>query len=254
VVTRSSLSDTTVRSVPGTLPKVTSVAPDRWLPLIVISVPPSADPVAGETASTLGVAAYSKAAAGTTAVVPPSVVTRTSTGPIPPAGGATTLMRSGETVTTRASASPMVTRLAPSRSVPVTETRVPPACEPEAGEIPSTTGARTNLKSTGELPGLRPVVVMTRTLTSPSSGKAGVVTDSTVSEETTRSVPGTPSKSTSTAPENRAPVTVTRVPPSLVPAAGSRPLTAGSGRSAAGVGLGRAAVARAVSAGCGTGR
>jgi hypothetical protein len=44
----------TLNEVAPTLPKLTAVAPVKWLPVILIVVPPPAGPLRGESARTLG--------------------------------------------------------------------------------------------------------------------------------------------------------------------------------------------------------
>ena len=52
-----SVSDTTVTAVAAAPPKLTPVAPDRPVPVIVTSVPPAGLPLSGETPVTAGAGA-----------------------------------------------------------------------------------------------------------------------------------------------------------------------------------------------------
>src|ERR1700716_3206579 len=73
-------------------------------------------------------------------VVPPSVVTITSTAPVP--GGETAAIDVGElTVKLLASADPNLTAVAPKRPVPLMVTKVPPASPPLLGLTLMSAGA-----------------------------------------------------------------------------------------------------------------
>ena len=64
---------TTLTEVAATPPIVTELAPVRFVPVIVIAVPPAVEPVAGETKEIVGGAKYVNAFVA--AAVPPGVVT-----------------------------------------------------------------------------------------------------------------------------------------------------------------------------------
>ena len=85
-VTLSCDADTGVNPVPATPPNFTDVAPDRFEPFTVTTVPPAVGPATGETDDTTGDARYVYRSTETTADVPPAVLTRTSTVPAPCAG------------------------------------------------------------------------------------------------------------------------------------------------------------------------
>jgi hypothetical protein len=76
------------------------------------------------------------------AEVPPAVVTRTSTVPVP-AGAVAVIEVSLVTVKPVAGVGPKFTAVAPVNPVPVRVTVVPPAVGPAIGEMPVTTGAVT---------------------------------------------------------------------------------------------------------------
>jgi hypothetical protein len=52
----TSVAETTVTAVPSAVPKCTAVAPVRFVPWIVIFVPPAVGPLDGETPVTVGAA------------------------------------------------------------------------------------------------------------------------------------------------------------------------------------------------------
>ena len=74
---------TTVLLVPGIVPNVTAVAPVNPVPVTVTSVLPAWDPLAGEMLVTFGGAPYVNLSPATRALVPPGVMTVTSTIPAP---------------------------------------------------------------------------------------------------------------------------------------------------------------------------
>ena len=76
------------------------------------------------------------------ALVPPTVVTRTSTVPVP-AGDVAVICVALLTVKPVAAVLPKVTAVAPPRLVPVRVTVVPPVCGPLLGEMEVTVGAAT---------------------------------------------------------------------------------------------------------------
>ena len=76
----------TVKPVAAVAPKVTAVAPLNPVPVIVTDVPPVDGPEAGETDVTAGAATYVNWSAALVALMPPAVVTVTSTVPAIPAG------------------------------------------------------------------------------------------------------------------------------------------------------------------------
>ena len=74
--------------------------------------------------------------------VPPAVVTRTSTVPVP-AGDVAVICVAELTVSPVAAVAPNVTAVAPVKPVPVMVTVVPPVPCPDVGEIDVTVGAAT---------------------------------------------------------------------------------------------------------------
>ena len=129
-------------TVPGVPPKLTPVAPERPVPLMVTLGPARGDPLAGDTPVTAGGAAavvYVKWSAAVAAEVPTGVVTLMSTVPAP--AGLVTVICVPESAVTVAVARPKLTRVAPERPVPVMVTLVPPAGDPPAGHTPVTAGS-----------------------------------------------------------------------------------------------------------------
>ena len=135
------VAETGVTAVPLKVPNVTAVAPVRLVPVMVTTVPPARGPAVGATEVTTGVRVYVNLSAVTTAVVPPGVVTHTSTGPAAAAGAVTFTWLAETLVRAVPAAAPNVTFDAFVRLVPVTVTTVPPARGPAFGVIDVTVGA-----------------------------------------------------------------------------------------------------------------
>nr|MCA1071700.1 hypothetical protein [Delftia acidovorans] len=76
-------------------------------------------------------------------LVPPGVVTRTSTVPAAPAGAVAVMLVALLTVKPPAAVAPKVTAVAPVKFVPVRVTEVPPAVGPAVGEMEVSVGAAT---------------------------------------------------------------------------------------------------------------
>jgi hypothetical protein len=122
-------------------PIVTDVAPVKFVPVMVTLVPPAADPLFGEIAVTVGVAAYVNSPIPV--AVPPGVVTTTFAAPAVPAGVVAVIVFAFTTDTLVAACPPIVTDVAPVRFVPVMVTLVPPAVDPLVGDILLTVGVAT---------------------------------------------------------------------------------------------------------------
>jgi hypothetical protein len=75
------VGETTVLLEPAEPPNLIAVAPVNPVPVIVTSVPPAWGPLAGDMLVTVGGAAYVNLSPATIALVPPGVVTLTSTVP-----------------------------------------------------------------------------------------------------------------------------------------------------------------------------
>src|SRR5712692_1250792 len=80
------VAELTVKLVAVVLPNLTTVAPVKLVPVIVTLVPPAAGPLVGLRLVTAGTARKANWSAAPVALVPPGVVTVTSTAPAEPAG------------------------------------------------------------------------------------------------------------------------------------------------------------------------
>ena len=126
------VDETTFTLVAATPPIVTLLAPVKFVPVMVIAVPPRVGPDDGLTPEIVGVGTTNVNALGKLAV-PLAVVTATSFAPSVPAG-VTAVMLVDETTTTLVAATPpTVTLLAPVKFVPVMVIAVPPRVVPEDG-------------------------------------------------------------------------------------------------------------------------
>ena len=135
------VDETTTTLVAATPPTVTLVAPVKFVPVIVIAVPPAVEPVAGETEETVGGKKYVNP--GITLALPPGVVTATLFSPTVPAGVTAVTLVEETTTTLVAATPPTVTLVVPVRFVPVIVIAVPPRVEPEVGATDVIVGAGT---------------------------------------------------------------------------------------------------------------
>ncbi len=133
--------------VAAVVPNMTALAPRSPVPVMMTVVPPAGRPATGLTAVTTGGASYVNWSATTSALVPPALVTVTSTWPVP--AGEVTVRDVAELRTTLVPAvGPKSTTLAlgkpvPEKPVPVMVTEVAPARGPAAGVMAVTVGAAT---------------------------------------------------------------------------------------------------------------
>ena len=135
------VAEFTVKAVVPVVPNVTAVAPVNHVPVIVTRVPPDVVPFAGEMKLTVGSGmAYVNWLAAEFALVPPGVVTLTSTIPAALAGEVAVILVALTMIKDVAPVVPNVTFVAPINPVPVTVTTVPPVTGPPAGEMPVTVG------------------------------------------------------------------------------------------------------------------
>ncbi len=115
------------------VPKSTAVAPVKFVPVIVTSVPPAAGPLVGLRPVTAGARDVDELVGSRgRPMCRPGVVTVTSTTPVP-AGLSAVIEVSLTTVTSVAAAVPKSTAVAPVKPVPVIVTSVPPAVGPMSG-------------------------------------------------------------------------------------------------------------------------
>jgi hypothetical protein len=195
-------------TVPATVPKSTTDAAVRFVPVIVTAVPPADGPEVGVNDVIVGGDCENVYCVEAVAL-PPGVVTVRFTEPALSAGVVTVIDVAVSAVTVPA-VEPKSTAEALSRPVPVMVTAVPPLIVPLVGVYDVIVGAGTANVNCVEAVAVPPPVV-TLTLTEPAAS-AGVVTviDEAVSAVT---VPAVVPKSTAVAPDRFVPVIVTAVPP-----------------------------------------
>ena len=216
----------TVKPVAAVAPKSTAVAPVKFVPVIVTDVPPAAGPLPGLTFVTVGAATNVNWSFALVALVPPTVVTVTSTVPAACAGDVAVICVALSTVKLAAAVAPKFTAVAPVNSVPVIVTDVPPAAGPLVGFTFVTVGAATKVNSSLGLVELVPAGVVTVTSTVPAAC-AGDVAVIVVALFTVKPAAAVPPKLTAVAPVKFAPVIVTDVPPPVGPLVGLTLATAG---------------------------
>ena len=134
------VAELTVKLVALVAPNFTAVAPVKLVPVSVTDVPPVVGPKVGEIDVAVGPAIYVNWSAADVAEVPPTVVTLTSTVPIP-AGDVAVIDVEETTVKPVAAVAPKVTAVAPVKFVPVMITVVTPVVGPAFGEIDVTVGS-----------------------------------------------------------------------------------------------------------------
>src|SRR5690348_13635324 len=191
---------------------------------MVTTVPPAVGPGAGDTPVTVGSARYLNWSGAPVALVPPAVVTVTSTVPVP--AGLVALSTVEDTnVTGLAAVPPNLTVAAAVKPVPVMVTTVPPAAGPDAGDTPVTVGPELqDYLARAEVALVPPAVV---TVTSTWPVPAGLVALSTVEDTNVTGVAAVPPNLTVAAAVKPVPVMVTTVPPAAGPDAGDTPVTVG---------------------------
>ena len=209
------VDETTTTLVAATPPTVTLVAPVKFVPVIVIAVPPAVEPFAGETEEIVGGAKYVNAFVAV--AVPLGVVTATFFAPTVPAGVTAVTLVDETTTTLVAATPPTVTLVAPVKLVPVIVIAVPPAVEPVAGETEEIVGGATYVNAFVAV--AVPFGVVTATLFAPAV-PAGVTAVMLVAETTTTLVAATPPTVTLVAPVKFVPVIVIAVPPAVEPEVG----------------------------------
>ncbi|MDH6710457.1 hypothetical protein P3T27_007207, partial [Kitasatospora sp. MAA19] len=195
------VADTTVNDVAATAPNRTAVAPVNPLPVSVTTDP--AAPDAGLTEASTGAATVYVNA--TPLLVPPGVVTVTSTEP-EPAGTVAMICVADTTVNDEAATAPNRTADAPVNPLPVSVTTDPAA--PDAGLTEASTGAATVYVNATPL--LVPPGVVTVTSTEPEP--AGTVAMICVADTTVNDEAATAPNRTADAPVNPLPVSVTTDP------------------------------------------
>ena len=132
---------TTTTLVAAVPPTVTLLAPVKFVPVIVIGVPPANTPVFGFTELIVGAAIYVNAPMDVTA--PPTVVTTTFCAPTVPAGVAAVNDVPEPFTTTLVAAEPPTVTVAPVKFVPVIVIAVPAVNGPDDGLTLAIVGAAT---------------------------------------------------------------------------------------------------------------
>ncbi len=224
-VTFIDVAETGVNAVPPMPPKLTTVAPVRLAPVIVITVPPAIGPEVGDSDVTVGGAAVVtkvKKSPVATAEVPPGVVTFTSTPPAACAGEVAVIEVALMKLKPAAAVPPNDTPVTPVKLVPVIVTTVAPAVEPEVGDSDVTVGGAggaTNVNlSAAETAEIPPgVITVMSTMPAACAGEVAVID---VAEIGVSAVPAPVPNDTAVAPVRLVPVIVTTVAPAVVPEVG----------------------------------
>ena len=134
------VSLTTTTLVAAFAPIFTVLAPVKFVPVMVIAVPPANTPEFGFTNVMVG-NGVTYVNAFVLVAVPPAVVTATLCAPEDPAGVTAVIEVSLTTTTLVAAFAPIFTVLAPVKFVPVMVIAVPPLVEPEVGNTLAIVGA-----------------------------------------------------------------------------------------------------------------
>ena len=130
-----------VKIVAAATPTFTLVAPVKFVPVMVMVVPPATGPEIGATVVMVGSATYVNALA--LVAVPPTVVTATSFAPAVPAG-VTAVMEVELTTTTLVAATPPTFTVAPViKFVPAIVIDVPAVSGPDVGDTLAMVGSAT---------------------------------------------------------------------------------------------------------------
>ena len=130
-----------VNTVAVTPPTFKLLTPNKFVPAIVIVVPPSVGPLGGVTLAMVGspIVLYVNAAVAVTE--PPVATTSTFCAPIVPEGVVAVSVVEFTTVKPVAGTPPMVTLLAPVKLVPTIVNEVPPSAGPVFGLTLAIVGA-----------------------------------------------------------------------------------------------------------------
>ena len=141
------VAETTLTLVHAEPPTVTVEPLPKFVPVIVIDVPPAVEPAVGDTAVTVG-AGVTKVNNVFATLVRPAEVTRTLAVPAVPVGVVHVIDVAETTLTPVHAAPPTVTVAPAAKPVPVIVIDAPPAVEPEAGDTAVTVGGLPGLTST----------------------------------------------------------------------------------------------------------
>ncbi|CAB4897848.1 unannotated protein [freshwater metagenome] len=225
------VADTTTTFAAAFAPNFTPVAPVRFEPVIVTTVPPATGPLVGLNAVTVGAATYVNETAF--ADVPPAVVAVTVAAPATPAGVVALIDVADTNVTAVPAFAPNFTVVAPDTNpLPVIVTTVPAVTGPLVGLNNVTVGTARYVNETAFVE--VPLVVVAVTVTAPAV-PAGVVALIDVAEVKTMLVPTFAPNFTVVPPDtNPVPVIVTTVPPASGPLLAVTAVTVGAVAAAAG--------------------
>jgi len=220
------VSLTTTTLVAAFAPIFTTVAPVKFVPVMVIAVPPANTPEFGFTNVMVGNGVTYVNAFGLLAL-PPSVVTATICGPTAPSGVTALMEVALTTVKLVTPTDPIVTMVAPVKFVPVMVINVPPRVEPELGLTLEIVGAGAMYVNAPPAVNVPPTVVSDTDLT--PAVPAGVTAVTWVASTTTTLVAATAPTFTLLAPVKFVPVMVNKVPPLVGPASGLTEVMVGAG-------------------------
>ena len=209
-------------------PSTITLAPLRFVPVIVITVPPQAGPEVGLMEVMVGTAPTTYVNVPDLVAVPPAVVTATLLAPTVPAGVVAVMEVALTTTTLVAKAPPIFTLVAPVKLVPVMVIVVPPVVGPEVGLTFVIVGSGVMYVNALALVAVPPAVV-TATLLAPVV-PAGVLAVTEVLDITAMFVASMPPTVTLVAPVKLVPTTVMVVPPVVGPEVGLTLRMVGSGR------------------------
>src|SRR3989442_1657961 len=220
---------TPVAAVP---PTVTVAVVSKFVPLIVIAMPPAVEPDVGLTPVTVGAggATYVNWSAAVVALAWPPTVTMTSATPAAWAGVVALSCVALTKLTPVATAPPTVTVAVASKFVPLIVIAVPPLVGPEVGLTPVTVGGggAMYMNWSAALVALDWPPTVTITSNVPATC-AGVVALICVALTTLTLVAGVPPTVTVALASKFVPVIVIAVPPAIGPEGGLTPVTVGAG-------------------------
>ena len=135
------VDETTVKLVTETPPNFTLLAPSKFVPEMVIAVPPSVVPNVGDTNVSVGTDMSMFVNAASLVSEPLGVVTTTSLSPTVPAGAIAIIEVAEATTKLVAETPPTVTLVAPVKLVPLNVRAVPPVMGPLPGATDESVGA-----------------------------------------------------------------------------------------------------------------
>jgi hypothetical protein len=219
---------TTTTFVAGFAPNATVAPVTKFVPVIVTDVPPATGPAVGLTALTDGTGMNVNLSNADVGLVPPELVTVTSTIPLDSAGDLAEIDVGLVYTTDVPATEPKLTVEAAVNPVPVILTVVPPTVGPLVGLIKETVGVASYVNLSAATVPLVPPAVVTVISTVPalSAGDTAVID---VALLTVKLVAAVLPNVTPVAAVKPVPVMVTDVPPARGPAPGAIAETTGTG-------------------------